>query len=240
MQFIADLHTHTCASTHAFSTITENTAAAKERGIEYLAMTDHGVAMPDSPHLWHFYGANNLPRYINGVFVLRGMEANILDYDGNIDVEIPELYGLLDWVVASYHHPVCAPKDKLSHTKGYIGALKNPHVCCIGHPDDPQFDFDYREVSVACRELHKAIELNATRLRSKSSQQRYREILSVCAEEGTTIVVDSDAHFHDRVGDFAQAAAFLEEMKFPQELILNIDRTRFKNFVISHKGNIFE
>ena len=240
MKFIADLHTHTCASTHAFSTITENTAAARERGIEYLAMTDHGVAMPDAPHLWHFYGARNLPRYINGVFVLRGMEANIVDYEGNIDVENIELYDLLDWIVVSFHEHVCRPKDKASHTNSYVRVTENPHVCCIGHPDDPQFDFDYREVAAACRENHKAIELNATRLRGKASQKRYRDILSVCAEEGTTIVVNSDAHFHDRVGDFEQAAAFLEEMKFPQELILNIDRTRFKNFVLSRRGNIFE
>ena len=240
MHFIADLHTHTCASTHAFSTVSENAAAAKKAGIEFLAITDHGVLMPDAPHLWHFYCLGNLPRELDGVFVLRGMEANITDYEGNIDIEPTDVYNVLDWIVASYHHPVCMPKNKASHTNSYVKLTENPRVCCIGHPDTGDFDFEIRPVCEACRENHMAIELNASRLRGQESQRRYREILSVCAEEGTMIVVNSDAHFCGRIGDFAQAGAYLEEMKFPQELVVNADRTRFKNYVISHKGNIFE
>ena len=53
MKLAADMHTHTVASTHAYSTITENCRAAAELGLRALAITDHYLAMPDSPHEWH-------------------------------------------------------------------------------------------------------------------------------------------------------------------------------------------
>ena len=54
MQIIADTHTHTLASTHAFSTILENAGAASQAGLAYLGWTDHASSMTDAPHIWHF------------------------------------------------------------------------------------------------------------------------------------------------------------------------------------------
>lgn len=54
MQIIADLHTHTLSATHAFNTLDEMAAKAAALGYAALAITDHGPAMPDAPHMWHF------------------------------------------------------------------------------------------------------------------------------------------------------------------------------------------
>ena len=54
MKIIADLHTHTLVSNHAFNTITEMAAAAQKRGLFAMAVTDHGPSMPDAPHPWYF------------------------------------------------------------------------------------------------------------------------------------------------------------------------------------------
>ena len=54
MRIIADTHCHTIASTHAYSTWMENIHAAKEAGLSYLAITDHGPTMPGSPGRWYF------------------------------------------------------------------------------------------------------------------------------------------------------------------------------------------
>ena len=240
MRFIADLHTHTCASTHAFSTVTENAAAAEKAGIKYLAVTDHGTAMPDSPHIWHFISMKHIPRKIGGVFILRGMEANILSANGNVDINKDEVFDALDWAVASFHFPVYPPDTKLSHTKAYIKALENPHVDCIGHPDSREYDFDFAEVCRAARELDKAIELNMSRFKGQEAIKRYRMILEACAAEGTKIAVNSDAHYCANVGAFSRAEAFLEEMGFPENLILNADEDRLRKHIISHKGDIFE
>lgn len=52
MQIIADLHTHTLSATHAFNTLDEMAAKAAALGYAALAITDHGPAMPDAPHMW--------------------------------------------------------------------------------------------------------------------------------------------------------------------------------------------
>ena len=49
--YLIDLHTHTNCSTHAYSTLEENIAAAKKRGIVAIAITNHGPAIPDGPHI---------------------------------------------------------------------------------------------------------------------------------------------------------------------------------------------
>ncbi|NYS35137.1 PHP domain-containing protein, partial [Streptococcus danieliae] len=53
-----DLHAHTIASTHAFSTVNEYFAEAAARGMKLFAITDHGPEMQDAPHEWHF---GNMP-----------------------------------------------------------------------------------------------------------------------------------------------------------------------------------
>ena len=78
------MHTHTLASTHAYSTITENAAWCSEHGIKYLGMTDHGIAMQDSPDTWHFENLRILPEYLKGVRVFKGIEADILLMNANI------------------------------------------------------------------------------------------------------------------------------------------------------------
>ena len=74
MRILMDLHTHTVASGHAYSTIMENAKAAAEKGLEGIAMTDHGPAMPGGAHLYHFWNLTALPQQIAGVRVLRGVE----------------------------------------------------------------------------------------------------------------------------------------------------------------------
>ena len=100
---IADLHTHTLASTHAYSSLTEMVRAASERGLYAIAITDHGKAMPGSPRDWYFGNLREVPLRYRGVLTLAGMEANVLDFEGRLDLE-PGDARALDWVVASIHH----------------------------------------------------------------------------------------------------------------------------------------
>ena len=71
MQIIADLHTHTNVTDHAFSTLTEMVQAAEDRGLAAIAITNHGPTNPDGPHEWHFSNLDLIPRKIGKVTVIR-------------------------------------------------------------------------------------------------------------------------------------------------------------------------
>jgi putative hydrolase len=80
MRIIADLHTHTIASTHAYATINEMTEQASALGLFALAITDHARTMPGAPGPFYFESLGILPKYLKGVRLLAGIEANICDY----------------------------------------------------------------------------------------------------------------------------------------------------------------
>ena len=78
MRIIADLHTHTIVSDHAYSTLEEMVAGAARANLAAIAITDHGPQMPDGANSWHFCSRWIVPRVIQSVAVLRGGEANIV------------------------------------------------------------------------------------------------------------------------------------------------------------------
>lgn len=84
-----DLHMHTVASTHAYSTLSDYIAEAHRKGIKLFAITDHGPDMADAPHHWHFINMRIWPRIVDGVGILRGIEANIKNIEGEIDCSGP-------------------------------------------------------------------------------------------------------------------------------------------------------
>lgn len=125
MEVVAETHCHTCACDHAFSTLYENVRYAAAIGMPFLCITEHAPAMTDGPHEWFF---RNLPKVVperlDGVVVLRGAEANIMDYDGGLDLSARSLEQL-DWVIASYHTVCIQPSTVEDHTRGWL-AIAEP------------------------------------------------------------------------------------------------------------------
>ncbi|ELI6418716.1 TPA: PHP domain-containing protein, partial [Aeromonas salmonicida subsp. salmonicida] len=111
MKYTVDTHTHTVASTHAYSTIHDYLPIARARGIKLFATTDHGPDMADAPHFWHFVNLHVLPRVVDGVGILRGIEANIKNIDGEIDFPV-RYESRLDMIMAGFHEPVFPPCDQ--------------------------------------------------------------------------------------------------------------------------------
>ena len=133
-----DLHTHTIASIHAYSTLTEMIQAAANRGLELFGCSDHGPAMPGSLGGQYFINFKVIPRELFGVRILMGAELNILDPSGAIDLSEQTL-AKLDYTVASIHGPCYSGKTVSENTSAYLGAIENPYVRIIGHPDDGRF-----------------------------------------------------------------------------------------------------
>ena len=77
-----DLHTHTIASGHAYSTIQESVMHASSVGVEVIAITDHGPSMEGSPCAGYFDNMARIPRKMHGVDLLMGCEVNVVDHSG--------------------------------------------------------------------------------------------------------------------------------------------------------------
>ena len=231
MKIIGDMHTHTVASTHAYSTITENCRSAAERGIKVVAMTDHWGEMPDSPHIWHFENLRILPRQICGVTVLKGVETNIIDNDGNFDMPRKTLEKL-EWVVASMHRQVYEPTTAENHTRAYIKAAQDPIVDVIGHCTTDMFPIDFEKCVKACKEYSKLVEINESSiLYKKGSLENSYELLRLCKKYEVPVVFDSDGHFCELIGVVDTAVRIAQEVGFPEELVVNADYDRLMGYI---------
>ena len=231
-----DLHTHTTASSHAYSSLEENVRRAKQIGLEAIAMTNHTPALYDAPHMWHFEAIDAVPQYIDGVRVLRGCEANILNINGDIDMT-EQSARKLEIVIASIHSPCYADnKAEGLHTTAYMNVLENPIVDIIGHSGNVKCPYDIKKVVRRAKELGKLIEINSHTFDArKPNIENCIKIALACKEIGTGICVNSDAHFSGSIGDFDKALGMLSDIDFPLELIMNRDYETLKKFFAKRK-----
>ena len=236
MQMIADLHTHTLCATHAYNTFTEMAAAAKALGYCALAVTDHAPAMPDAPHAWHFGNWSAMPRTIDGVAILYGAEANVMDTKGGLDLS-QSLLKAQDWVVASIHS-ACVPGllTRREANRLWLAVAENPYVDCIGHSEQQNYRYDYDLVTKAFAKNHKVVELNGNSVNvRRDGIPNMKLLLAACLKNGCHIALDTDAHSTTQLqGNMPPLLAMLEEMQFPQELVVNATRQNLVNELKLH------
>ncbi len=192
-----DLHSHTIAS-DGHNTIGEMAQAARERGYEYLAVTDHSAS--------HGFGNDVSPEQlrrqielvreanerVEGIELLAGSEVNVLP-DGSLDYE-DELLAELDWVIASVHTSFAIGEQAM--TERMIAAIEHPLVDAIGHPTGrlierrAPYAIDLDAVFVAAARSGTMLEINANPDRRDLSDVHAR----AAARAGVMLLIDSDAH----------------------------------------------
>lgn len=215
-----DMHTHTIASGHAYSTLLENVNAAAAAGVEAIAVTEHGPAMPGSVQEIHFHNYGAVPRKINDVYVFCGIELNVLDFNGEVDLS-NNMLSRLDFVIASLHSNILKPGTTKDHTEAWLNVIENPYVDCLGHPGRGDFEFDMPTVLEACRKNNVAIEVNAKTFDHYSNIPRCEDIILGCKALEIPIIVSTDAHFATDIGQLDTTINFLNELEFPNKLIVN-------------------
>lgn len=230
---LGDFHCHTLASKHAYSTLRENIEVAKKKNLKVLGITDHAIGTHDSPPLSYFENLTSLPVQVDGIRLLRGVEANIMDYKGTLDM--PEVVlQTLDFIIASYHTSCTVPGTVEDHTYSYLKIAENPYVNLIGHSGSAEFMYDYKQVIPAFGRNKKVVEINAhTFICRQKSIENCRRIAELCAENEVSILVNSDAHSEFEVGEVSRAFAMLHEIHFPEELIINTDMHRMTEYMRS-------
>lgn len=231
---LLDVHTHTIASVHAYSTLREMITAARDKGLKLVGISDHGPKMPGCFHEIYFCNFKVIDRSAYGIDLVMGAELNIIDYSGSTDLSAHLLKGL-DYAIASLHDICINPGTVEENTAAIIGAMKNPAVKIIGHPDNPLYPVDFDAIAKAAKENHVLLECNNSSYSPKSSRQGSRELaaelLRACKQYGTMIIMGSDAHIDLDVGNHVYSKEVIAAADFPEELVINSKPDLFKEWI---------
>jgi len=192
-----DLHMHS-TWTDGLATIEEMAAAAKKRGLKYIAITDHskrvkmvgGLDGDRARQQWA--EIDQLNKRLKGITVLKGIEVDILER-GGLDLD-DDVLAQADWVVASVHYGQSQSREQI--TQRIIGALENPYVAAIAHPtgrllmERRPYQLDLDVVMKAARDNGKFLELNA-----HPSRLDLDDVACAAAKNyGIPIVISTDSH----------------------------------------------
>lgn len=252
MDITADYHSHTRYS-HGKGTIADNARVASQMGLDFLAITDHAARHPFVGVKRKKYDKiradiDNVQKNYPDLKILFGMEANILDESGTIDVT-PDDADRLDILIAGYHFTALPYKAKdffnitcsalarycLKPTKAqierqtrmYVNAIKKNKIDVITHPGF-RLDIDYPQLGKACADYGTYIELSS-RHRTPDGQGLEELLLTDCK-----FVLNSDAHKPENIGECTFAKELIEKYNVPEQRIANIDH---KTLILRSQNN---
>ena len=192
-----DVHMHT-VETDGRNTIEEMAQAAKERGYQYMAITDHSKnlafanGLDDKRAVEHIQRIREAAKKMEGITVFAGVEVDILA-EGELDLS-NDVLAQMDIVIASVHSVFNMEGAKM--TERLIKAIENPHVSLIGHPTGriqlrrDSYPFDMHAVLSAAAKHKVAMELNAYPDRLDLNDNHLRQ----AKQHGVKIVINTDSH----------------------------------------------
>ena len=220
-----DIHTHSIASGHGTTDrLLDMANEAKSRGLKLLGISEHGPGTLGAASVSYFMGIKQLPRSHGSLLLRYGAECNIMDVNGRLDLPDNVLSGL-DYVIASIHPQNIRSLCRADAMRAYEGAMRNPWVRFIGHPDDERYPLDYEVFVQKCLENECVPELNEISLSPgsyrKGGARNAREMLKMCLRYSCPILVSSDSHGRENIGETPCCDSLLRELSFPDELILN-------------------
>ncbi len=243
MKVFADYHTHTRFS-HGKGTVMDNVRAAARKGLEAVAITDHGPANLFGLGIRSLATFDEIAEEVERsreafpeVRVLMGVEANIIDTDGGLDVP-DDLLKRLDIVLAGHHLVVrgrtlpdwwklsarnyaarwsrrLAERARVDNTKSLIEAIRRNRVDVVTHPG-LHVSIDTEELARECARVGTALEINAKHAHLDT------EFIKVAAREGASFCISSDAHSPEEVGDFGRGLEVAIHAGLDPERIINV------------------
>ncbi|SHH17821.1 PHP domain-containing protein [Tepidibacter thalassicus] len=238
MNVIADYHTHTVYS-HGKGSIEDNVKVAISKGLKTIGISDHGYK-----HMGFGIKYRDIPKmreeidYLRekypNINILMGIEANILDEDGNIDVD-DKVRKYFDYIMAGYHFgstPTKLIKGSLNHfinlvgplkkfaikynTNAVVNAMKKNDIFIITHPGAKAM-IDLVEVAKVAKETNTALEIN-----SRHGHLTIEE-LKLIKDIGVKFAIGSDAHEPESVGNFIDGIYRAKKAGVDIKSIINID-----------------
>lgn len=247
---IADMHTHTLASKHAYSTLKENLDIARKNGIKYIAITDHfyndGTDIEKKNEIGRICYVENENKRLKDIEIIGGAEFNIgqkiyswkklsnlrwrpigvHSWFYNIpNGTLNELYDL--YVRASEKH------NAFVHIERELHKIENK-----AHPElDINIKKYLEKIVILAKEKNIFLEVNESSILTNECNgiDRMKYWLSIAKENGNLIYLGTDAHFCEAVGDFTNVINLLNEINYPKDLILNINENLLKEEILIYK-----
>ena len=195
---IADLHMHSTWS-DGKHTIREMVDACIQRGLRYIAITDHSrsLGIANGLSIERLLAQADEVRRLNAelsgkIQVLAGTEMDI-KADGSLDYP-DEVLAQMDFVIASLHSGLQQKRPQV--TERLLNAIRNPYVDMIGHPSARQFpnreavDADWDAVLAAAKTHDTILEINANPLRLDLKP----ELARLAKDSGVLLAINTDAH----------------------------------------------
>ena len=234
MNIALDVHTHTLASGHALSTLQEMARAAADKGLQLLGITEHTPGIPGTCNLIYFRNLHVVPRRMYGIELLLGAEINILDPQGNIDLDEFHL-NKLDLRIAGIHSLCYTPGTREENTHGMVEVIRNPYIHIISHPGDGTAQLDFEPMVLAAKEHHTLLEINNSSLKPVRHKEEARgnnlELLRLCKRYEVPVILGSDAHISFDIANYEYALQLVGETEFPEGLIMNTSVEKFKRYL---------
>lgn len=234
MEIKLDVHTHTIASGHAFSTLQEMAQAAADKKLQILGITEHAPGIPGTCAPIYFRNLHVVPRRMYGVELLLGAELNILDYQGTVDLG-EAYFPMLDIKIAGIHSLCYTPGTPDENTSAMIGAIRNPHVNIISHPGDGTALLHFEPIVQAAKTYHTLLEINNSSLNPVRKKEKARannlQILSLCKQYEVPVILGSDAHISFDIARYDHIYELLQLTEFAEALIVNDKTDWFRTFL---------
>ncbi len=231
-----DLHAHTHFSRCGLHSIIEMLEAARAREMTALAITDHGLSLGGHINS-SFYERLHDP--VDGIRLLKGIESNVVDHEGTVDCP-REFLPYMDVVLLGLHHNISHKLKPQEYTDMVIRALDaNPYIAVITHPNDPNFPVEMSRLAAECAERGVALELNNSKIVYNRVESRHVEaLIDACKVHACPVVINSDSHAVNEVGDDSAMRPFVQRQGLPRELIRNRDAQEGMAFVACAKERI--
>lgn len=243
MYFYGDYHTHTLFSDSS-NTVRGLLTAAREKGLKEIAITDHGycnkwLSLTPFKFDWQTRRIEEIKKDFPELTVLHGIEADIIDTKGTVDMQPNEL-DKVDILLAGFHRftdstsykdyfrfviyngflekikkPTAAQIEM--NTNAYIEAIKNYPIDVITHLNH-RASVDVEKVCRVAAEYGTMIEIN---IKHFVLVEPYIELM---LKSGCTFIVNSDAHKLKRIGNFAKAEEVIGKYGIPEERVANLNK----------------
>jgi len=169
---------------------------------------------------------------MHGVAILRGVEANIMNFNGEIDID-DDVQQQMDIVLGSLHEPVITPATEVMHTDAVIKAMASGKIDIFAHGGNPAFPIDVDEVAKAASYYKVLVEINNSSFTTSraGSEKSCAALAEAVARHDGNLTFGSDAHIASKVGVFDKCTALVESIGFPTERILNRSGKSFLDFL---------